>query len=88
MCNAALPDWTYHPSRILATVSRLPPKQPCRYQMPCVKRVREPLMARDFLRQLAKFQLGGDVHNDFTAPDIPVTKFAAQVPAAKDNAGG
>ena len=42
--------------------------------MHCVKLLRQRLMARDFDRQVAEFQVRLAVLNAYTAPGIPVTK--------------
>ncbi len=42
--------------------------------MHCVKLLGQRLMARDFDRQVAEFQVRLAVLNGFTAPGIPVTK--------------
>ena len=43
-------------------------------KMHCVKLLGQRLMARDFDRQVAEFQVRVAVLNDFTALGIPVTK--------------
>ena len=43
-------------------------------KMHCVKLLGQSLMARDFDRQVAEFQVRVAVLNDFTALGIPVTK--------------
>ena len=45
-------------------------------KMHCVKLLGQRLMARDFDRQVAEFQVRVAVLNGFTAPGIPVTKLA------------
>ncbi len=69
--------------RTLATMERLPPPKPCRDENArCEPKVREAkllgqrLMARDFDRQVAEFQVRVAVLNGFTALGIPVTKVA------------
>ena len=47
--------------------------------MRCVKLLGQPLMARDFDRQVAEFQVRVAVLNGCTALGIPVTKVAGQV---------
>jgi hypothetical protein len=42
--------------------------------MQCVKRLGQRLMARDFDRQVAEFQVHVAVLDGYTAPGIPVTK--------------
>ena len=44
--------------------------------MHCVKRLGQRLMARDFNRQVAEFQVRVAVMNGFTALGIPVTTVA------------
>ncbi len=44
--------------------------------MHCVKRLGQRLMARDFNRQVAEFQVRVAVLNGFTALSIPVTTVA------------
>jgi hypothetical protein len=44
--------------------------------MRCVKRLGQRLMARDFDRQVAEFQVHVAVLKGYTAPGIPVTKVA------------
>ena len=62
-------------------MERLPPPEPCRNENAlCEPKVREAkllgqrLMARDFDRQVAEFQVRVAVLNGFTALGIPVTK--------------
>ena len=43
-------------------------------RMHCVKLLGQRLMARDFDRQVAEFQVRDAVLNGYTAPGIPVTK--------------
>ena len=49
--------------------------------MHCVKLLGQRLMARDFDRQVAEFQVRVAVLNGFTARGIPVTKVAGYLPA-------
>jgi hypothetical protein len=44
--------------------------------MPCVKLLGQRLMARDFNRQVAQFQVRAAVLNGYTGLGIPVTKVA------------
>ena len=55
-------------------MERLPPPKPCRNKMHCVKLLGQRLMARDFDRQVAEFQVRVAILNGFTALGIPVTK--------------
>ncbi len=62
-------------------MERLPPPEPCRDENAlCEPQDRKAklsgqrLMARDFDRQVAEFQVRVAVLNGYTAPGIPVTK--------------
>ena len=70
-------------ARALATMERIPPQEPCRNQDAlCEPKDREAkllgqrLMARDFDRQVAEFQVRVAVLNGCTALGIPGTKVA------------
>ena len=56
-------------------MERLSPPKPRRNE-DCVKLLGQRLMARDFDRQVAEFQVSVAVLNDFTALGIPVTQAA------------
>lgn len=56
-------------------MERLPPQKP-ETKMHCVKLLGQRLMARDFDRQVAEFQVRVAVLNGFTALGILVTKVA------------
>ena len=61
----------------LATMERLPPPEPRRDKdATSVKLLGQRLMARDFERQVAEFQVRVAVLNGFTALGIPVTELA------------
>ena len=63
-------------------MERIPPPKPRRNQdATCVKLLGQRLMARDFDRQVAEFQVRVAVLNGFTARGIPVTKVAGYLPA-------
>ena len=55
-------------------MERLPPLKPRRNKVHCVNLLGQHLMARDFDRQVAEFQVRVAVLNGFTARGIPVTK--------------
>ena len=68
-------------SRALATMERIPPSKPRRNQdalrepkVRVAKLLGQRLMARDFDRQVAEFQIRVAVLNGFTTLGIPVTK--------------
>ena len=55
-------------------MERIPPSKPRRNKDALVKLPGQRLMARDFDRQVAEFQVRVAVLNGFTALGIPVTK--------------
>ncbi len=55
-------------------MERLPPQKPRRNQDALCETVGQRLIARDFDRQVAEFQVRVAVLNGFTALGIPVTK--------------
>ncbi len=55
-------------------MGRLSPPEPRRNEVNCVKLLGQRLMARDFDRQVAEFQVRVAVRNGFTAPGISLTE--------------
>ena len=60
-------------------MERIPPSKPRRNKDALVKLLGQRLMARDFDRQVAEFQVRVAVLNGFTALGIPVTKVTVEV---------